>query len=149
MDMLKTLETFIRFSLQSLEAQVDLIDALGPHRDRSQFIKKVRQMALYLQRITQETQDGIIEAIEEISEDAIGQTADIKNLFAQITREVVDDESHEQLLAIQKLTAKSHEMTVKVIGKKEADTEREILETFRRMGGAIEKLLTKIDRLRP
>ena len=149
MDMLKTLETFIRFSLQSLEAQVDLIDALGPHRDRSQFIKKVTQMALYLQRITQETQDGIIEAIEKNSEDAIGQTADIKNLFAQITREVADDESREQLLAIQKLTAKSHEMTVKKVAQKEANTEREILETFRRMGGAIEKLLTKIDRLRP
>jgi len=40
MDMLKTLETFIRFSSQSLDAQVDLIDTLGPHRDRSAFIKK-------------------------------------------------------------------------------------------------------------
>ncbi|OIO30280.1 hypothetical protein AUJ77_03495 [Candidatus Nomurabacteria bacterium CG1_02_43_90] len=106
-------------------------------------------MALYLQRITQETQDRIIEAIEEISEDAIGQTTAINKLFSQITSEVADDESRQQLLAIQNFAAKSHDMTVKRVGKKEADMEKEILETFRRVSSEIEKLLAKIDWLRP
>ncbi len=148
MNTLKTLETFIRFSLQSLEAQVNLIDALGPHRDRSSFIEKIKRMTLYLQKITQETQDGIIEIIEAISEDAIGQTAAINKLFAQITSEVADDESRQELLAIQNFAAKSHDTTVKRVGKKEADTEKYILETFQRIDGATKELLAKIDRLR-
>jgi len=137
-------EQLVYLSLQCIEGQINILYALGPHRDRLQFIKNLEQMTLALAQVIEKNKNDFIEYVEEKSGKMIDESAMVRDILTKTVK--ATNEPH--LREYAKMATTSHQTLVKVLGKVENDITKDILLKFKVMEDDVKMMLSVIESLR-
>lgn len=137
-------ERIVNLSIEALEGQVDILNALGYSSQRPDFIERLRAQAISLSDLIEKTEETFIESIENFSNEVIDQTAEARDGFIKVSKKTDDPELQE----IAGLVSEAHNNTVKFLGKEEDQAISQVRESTTVMKGRVQKLLQQIGNLR-
>lgn len=138
-------EKFVKISLQIIDGQINTLNCLGYHRDRNKLIDNLSQMVLHLLEVIKKEEGAIAKDVEAMIENALGESAMIRNTIVNFNRESGHDPDLKKI--VEMVTVGHNELT-KDLDQKENVVAKEIAERFSVMKADAQNLLSRVNSLR-
>lgn len=137
-------EAALRFSIETLRGQIDILFALGNAPQAPAFIQRLGAQAQYLYELIEMTEESTTKSVQDFSEWVSKESTDARNGIVGLSKQVDDP----KLKYVAGVVSDTHFEAIKSLGKEETEATDKIHRVLAPLKAETQKLIDEISRLR-
>lgn len=134
----------VQIAVRSLQMQIILLEANGYSSQREEYIRAMKALAIFLQKLVNNTDEAFCEVVRDNCEQVVHENAATRDGVIDLATKSSDPDIEKFARAAEEI----HARIVKDLGESETKIVRSISEEFSELGKEVDKILSEINNLR-